>query len=73
MPVELDTGERFEAAADLVERTRQSRLHGVEGSWGDRMSFLRAHNLVRDVYRQDVVEARGAFHEVRRRTNNGVI
>ena len=73
MPVELDTGDRFEAAEDLVVRTRQSRLHGVEGSWGDRTSFLRAHHLVRDVYRQDVAAARAAFRELEARTTNGVI
>ena len=48
-PVELDTGDRFELAEDLVVRERQSVNQGVEGSWGDRMSFLRAHNRVRDV------------------------
>ena len=73
MPVSLDTGDRFEPAADLVMRTRQSALHGIEGSWGDRMSFLRAHSLVRDNYRQDVVAAKRAFKEVYEQTNNGVM
>ena len=72
-PVELDTGDRFELAEDLVVRERQSVNQGVEGSWGDRMSFLRAHNRVRDVYRQEVVEAKAAFREVIDRTNNGVM
>ena len=72
-PVELDTGDRFLAAEDLVARTRQSALHGVEGSWGDRMSFLRVHSLVRDVYRQNVVAARAAFGEVEAQSNNGLI
>ena len=53
--------------------TEQSTYSGVEGSWGDRMSFLRAHSLVRDVYRQDVVSARAAYREVIEQTNNGVI
>ena len=61
MPVELDTGDRMNAAEDLVMRTRQAAKHGHEGSWGDRMSFLRAHHLVPDTYRQDVVAARNAF------------
>jgi hypothetical protein len=72
-PVELDTGDRFLPAEDLVVRAAHSRLHGVEGSWGDRMSFLRAHSLVRDIYRQDVVSARAAYREVIEQTNNGVI
>ena len=72
-PVELDTGTRFEPAEDLVARTEQTAAHGREGSWGDRMSFLRAHNLVPDVYRQDVVAARATFREVERKRNNGVI
>ena len=57
-PVEDDVGDRMEPAEDVVVRAELSRYHGVEGSWGDRASFLRAHHLVRDVYRQDVVEAR---------------
>lgn len=72
-PVELDTGDRFAAAEDLVARTRQSAMHGVEGSWGDRTTFLRAHSLVRDNYRQDIVKARAAFREAQANTNNGLI
>ena len=45
-PVELETGDRMEPAEDLVARTHQAKYHGVEGSWGDRKSFLRAHSLV---------------------------
>ena len=73
MPVELDTGDRFLPAEDAVQRAVQSALHGVEGSWGDRMSFLRAHALVRDNYRMDVVAARKRFREVEAQTTNGVI
>ncbi len=35
-------------------------MKGVEGSWGDRMSFLRAHHLVPDKYRHAIVAARNA-------------
>ena len=70
-PVELDTGDRFELAEDLVVRERQSVNQGVEGSWGDRMSFLRAHNRVRDVYRQEVVAAKAACIRLRARSRRG--
>ena len=59
MPVELDTGDRMEPAEDIDERAAQAKFHGVEGSWGDRNSFLRAHHLVPDNYRKAIVEARG--------------
>ena len=72
-PVELDVGDRMEPAEDLVVRTAQERLHGVEGSWGDRKSFLRAHAPVPDVYRKDVVAARAAMRELIKQTNNGVM
>ena len=42
------------------ERAHQSKMKGVEGSWGDRMSFLRAHHLVPDKYRHAIVAARNA-------------
>ena len=74
-PVELDVGDRMEPASDLVMRTAQAKMHGVEGSWGDRKSFLRAHALVPDVYRKDVVAARAAAREAARAPgmNNGEI
>jgi hypothetical protein len=73
MPVELDTGDRMEPAHDLTERIAQAKYHGVEGSWGDRMSFLRAHSLVPDTYRKDVVASRAEMRRLAAETNNGVI
>lgn len=72
-PTELDPGDRMAPADDLTARTLQARHHGTEGSWGDRMSFLRAHNLVRDQYGQEVAAARAAFVEEKARTDNGVM
>ena len=69
-PVQLDVGDRMPGAEDTDERARLAERHGVEGSWGDRMSFLRAHSLVRDQYRRAVVEARGDARSV---GANGVI
>ena len=73
LPVELDVGERFDPAADLAERARHSAHHGVEGSWGDRRSFLRAHSLVPDVYRQDVAAARMRVRQEIEEVTNGVL
>ena len=72
-PVDLDVGDRMNPAADEVARARHSQYSGVEGSWGDRTSFLRAHNLVPDIYRQDIVAARARMREEAQRTNNGVM
>ena len=57
-PTDLHMGERMPLAVDLVERAQLASNQGVEGSWGDRASFLRVHHLVRDKYRQAVVDAR---------------
>ena len=40
-PTQLDVGDRMPLADDNWERAHQSKMKGVEGSWGDRMSFLR--------------------------------
>lgn len=72
-PVELDVADRFEPAEDVDVRAEHAKCHGVEGCWGDRMSFLRAHHLVRDTYRQDVVAARARARTEAKRINNGVI
>jgi len=72
-PVELEIGDRMEPAADIEQRAHQATFHGVEGSWGDRLSFLRAHHLVRDQYRRDVVQAREQVVALKRATDNGVI
>tara|TARA_B110001452_G_scaffold247239_1_gene233164 strand:- start:501 stop:1772 length:1272 start_codon:yes stop_codon:yes gene_type:complete len=69
-PTELDVGDRMPPADDFDERARFAAHHGVEGSWGDRMSFLRAHSLVPDKYRHAVVAARG---EAKASFANGVI
>ena len=69
-PTQLDVGDRMPSADDTGERARLAERHGVEGSWGDRMSFLRAHSLVPDQYRRTVVAARG---EARSVGANGVI
>ncbi len=69
-PVQLDVGDRMPGAEDTDERARLAERHGVEGSWGDRMSFLRAHSLVPDQYRRAVVAARGESRSV---GANGVI
>ena len=58
-PVALDVGDRMPVADDVVERARLASKRGVEGSWGDRQSFLRVHHYVPDTYRRAVVEARG--------------
>ena len=73
LPVELDVGDRFEPAEDVDERAAQSQRHGVEGSWGDRRSFMRAHGLIPDVYRQDVADARRRLKREIARVTNGVI
>ena len=70
-PVELDAGDRMDPSEDLVVRTAQAALHGVEGSWGDRKSFLRAHALIPDRYRVSVVTARA--EERKNVVENGVI
>ena len=57
---QLDVGDRMPLADDNWERAHQSKMKGVEGSWGDRMSFLRAHHLVPDKYRHAIVAARNA-------------
>lgn len=72
-PVELDTASRFEPASDVAVRAQHAAEHGVEGSWGDRVSFLRAHHLVPDVYRQDIVAARARLREEIPYVNNGLI
>ena len=59
-PTQLDVGDRMPLADDNWERAHQSKMKGVEGSWGDRMSFLRAHHLVPDKYRHAIVAARNA-------------
>ena len=69
-PVARDVGDRMPSADDSGERARLAQRHGVEGSWGDRMSFLRAHSLVKDQYRRAVVEAHGDARSV---GANGVI
>eukprot|EP00966_Prymnesium_polylepis_P181536 4205021-Prymnesium_polylepis.1 len=58
-------------AADINERAALAAKHGVEGSWGDRMSFMRAHYLVPDTYRHDVVAARARAIAVAEQTTNG--
>ena len=63
-------GDRMPLADDLVERAHLASKHSVEGSWGDRASFMRVHHLVRDNYRHAVVDARAAQADV---TANGVI
>ena len=72
-PVEMDTGDRFEPAEDVQVRASHGIDHGVEGSWGDRRSFLRAHNLVPDVYMKKVVAARARLREQEAYSNTGVI
>jgi hypothetical protein len=69
-PTQLEVGDRMPKADDVEERARLAQRHGVEGSWGDRMSFLRAHSLVPDTYRHTVVAARGDTQSV---SANGVI
>jgi hypothetical protein len=70
-PVELDAGERLEPAEDVTVAAAHASKHGVEGSWGDRKSFMRAHSLVPDTYRQGMAAARvAALGEA---INNGVI
>jgi hypothetical protein len=69
----MDTGDRFEPAEDVQVRASHGIDHGVEGSWGDRRSFLRAHNLVPDVYMKKVVAARARLREQEAYSNTGVI
>lgn len=62
-PVATHVGERMPLAEDNLERVALTSRAGVEGSWGDRRSFLRAHYLVPDTYRQAVIAARKAADE----------
>ena len=60
-PVELDVGDNMDPAQDNGRRLALAANYGVEGSWADRKSFLRAHFLLPDKYRKAVVQAR-ALH-----------
>ena len=59
-PTATDTGDRMPPAEDSREAGVLASKSGVEGSWGDRKSFLRAHYLVPDTYRHKVIAARQA-------------
>ena len=63
----------METAEDSVMRAELTAKEGVEGSWGDRLSFLRAHSLIPDVYRKDVAAARTHMRELAKSTTNGEI
>ena len=70
-PTQDFVDDRMSAAEDLDERMALASKHGVEGSWGDRKSFMRAHYLVPDTYRRDVVAARRKALEMAQQLNKG--
>ena len=72
-PVQLDTSGQLELAEDVDERASYAQHQGVHGSWGDRKSFLRAHHLVPDTYRKDVIMATQHLRQEIQATNNGLI
>ena len=69
-----EMGIRFNVmTADIDERALFAEQQGVEGAWGDRASFMRAHYLVPDTYRQDMIAARARAVALAEQTVNGEI
>ena len=70
-PTQQFVDDSLPPAADIDQRALLAQKHGVEGSWGDRASFMRAHYLVPDTYRHDVVAARARAVALAEQTTDG--
>merc|ERR1719446_492502 len=62
-PTRFDIGQQLALADDFDEAARLRAKTGHEGSWGDRLSFLRSHHLVQDTYRHKAKAARRELYE----------